>query len=71
MTLSLDVSEFRGGLDSFVADEHQDFVEVKAILKNGQQGREGGTHGRWGGGEGEELVITDRAGSAWMRVERG
>ena len=31
MTLSLDGSEFRGGLDSFVADKHQAFVEVKVV----------------------------------------
>ena len=33
MTLSLDGSEFRGGLDSFVAEKHQAFMEVKAVLE--------------------------------------
>ena len=33
MTLSLDGSDFRGGLDSFVADKYQAFVEVKAVLE--------------------------------------
>ena len=33
MTLSLDGSEFREGHDSFVADRHQAFVEVKAVLE--------------------------------------
>ena len=33
MTLSLDGSEFRGGLDSFMADKQHDFVELKAVLE--------------------------------------
>ena len=33
MTFSLDGSGFRGGLDNFVADKHQAFVEAKAVLE--------------------------------------
>ena len=32
MTLSIDGAEFRGGLDSFVTDKHQAFVEVRDML---------------------------------------
>ena len=32
MTLSIDGAEFRGGLDSVVADRHQAFVEVRNVL---------------------------------------
>lgn len=32
ITLSIDGAEFRGGLDSFEADKHQAFVEVREVL---------------------------------------
>ena len=42
MTLSLDGSEFRGGLDSFVADKHQAFVEVKAVMEKRRNDKDKG-----------------------------
>lgn len=36
MTLDIVGAEFRGGLDSFVADEHQAFVAVRDVLEKRQ-----------------------------------